>query len=323
MVNRKKKMSTPTACSEQLKDLGQTFKILRATPRDCDGLWVAAAKNQTIVDECGGIVGTPSPSSVGYVSWGITESVAVADSTILVVYDAVTGHINYGISQSTAEQFFGTYSGVTTDANCLYGVCGETPIRLSCSDTTPADGVLQFIAQLCAAPAISYFGDGLTLTVAKPTFLLASSEPTCPASSDTTFAGCSNWKNFSFNIGACGKCTADVDLVYIGSKRGGCSDDPYDCSNCELSYELGNTFIYAPTRFTLANRDGSKASFKKACFIKIEPLNECFNVFFAQTRNCNEVDILIISCLVDLSCLYWGASVYIITSPRARYKLPF
>jgi hypothetical protein len=319
-------MSGP--CVEQLKNLGQTFKILRATPVSQDKLWVAAAPNIPYVKNttCGGIVaGNKRPGVLG-VGWTSGISTALADSTVLVIYDAVTGKLNYGLTQSNAEAFFASNDATeSVQATCLYDICsGDRPNVLLCADLPEADGVLQFIAQLCASPAISYFGEGLSLTIAKPSFY----DPTngvnagCPGQGNT-FLGCGNWSNFSFNIGACGGCTADVDLIYIGSIVDSSSEECQTTICQDKEYTEGNTFIYAPVKFTLTNRDGQKQSFKRACYIKIEPLNTCFNVFFAQTRNCDSaINILIISCLVDLSCLYWGGSVYIITSPRARYTIP-
>ena len=319
-------MSGP--CVEQLKNLGQTFKILRATPVSPEKIWVAAAANKPYVKNttCGGIVGTRRPTASG-ITWSGGLTTALADSTVLVIYDAVTGKLNYGLTQSDAEAFFASSDATeSVSATCLYDICsGDRPNPLLCADLPEADGVLQFIAQLCASPAISYFGEGLSLTIAKPSFYDPTNplNPGCQTASSNSFIGCGNWTNFTFNIGACGSCTADVDLIYIGSVVDSSSEE-CDTTICyDKEWTQGNTFIYAPVKFTLTNRDGQKQSFKRACYIKIEPLNTCFNVFFAQTRNCDStINILIISCLVDLSCLYWGGSVYIITSPRARYTIP-
>jgi hypothetical protein len=160
--------------------LGESFKLLRATPTAtnawpsangllpfCDGI-----TGSTLGVSLVGLVGTSTAPASQVISWpqGVT---AVVDSTILVVYSAVSNRINYGLTQPFVQSSFGQCpaeqdGGTTVDGSCLFDPCLPlTGSAVTCSPC-PADGLLQFIAQVCASPSLSYLGQGLNLTIAPP-----------------------------------------------------------------------------------------------------------------------------------------------------------
>jgi len=323
--------------------LGESFKLLRATPTATNA-WPSA---NGLLPFCGGISGsTLGVSLVGLtgtalapasqvISWpqGVT---AVVDSTIIVVYSAVSNRINYGLTQPYVQAAFGecppeqSEEGTTVDGSCLFDPCLPLTGASSACSPCPADGLLQFIAQVCASPSLSYLGQGLNLTIAPPSFpaSIPGSTVVNVCNPGSSFQGCGNFNPLNFSLGQCANgCQKTVSLIYIGCPAG--SSDSFECTPALEGYGPYTVsyynWIYANTLFSLSDKNGVVANFKKACYLKVEPVATevtCFTVYFGQTRNCNGINILLICCLVDLACLYWNAKVYVITSARPLYTVP-
>lgn len=358
-------MSGPNCAALCQDALGDAFKFLRGTPVQTSSTTINAwpTANIALNRACGGfytnanggsyfgqtnagfansgITGSAATTAPWVINWANAGATAVVDSTILLTYSAVTNLINYGIglTQAAADfgacagsaQSFGAPGGLTVPGDCLFGPCENIqPSSLTCR--CAADGLLQFIGQICASPSLSYMGQGLSLTVQPPVFNGSSpgaSQGACNWQNGPTLNGCGNWSPINFTLGQCaGGCLKTVTLVYINCLT---SVSPtYRCNVPTATNTIAvdifpANWTYANVVFSLADKDAKLVNFKKACFLKVAPVPAeagCFNVYFGQTRSCNGLQVLVICCLVDLSCLYWQAKVYVITEAKPLFTLP-
>lgn len=332
-------MSTPNGpCSNKLPtSLTSSFKLLRITPTIYNQ-WVTIAPNDTGIIPNGSTLNPPcaylgitgvalATQPYKIISWPGTTW-RLADSTIIAPYNTVTGYINVNLNLPQALQNFGSCVNDANDfiqATCLLNNV-PAPVAQNCYAS--ADGVPQFIAQICASPSLQFNSNLLNLIIQPPVFpysVPASHEYAQCTPSSRVICGYGNYSFLYLSLGG-NVCSDVITLVYVGCAQS-CATTPVvqngieglTCEGLEVVDANPHQYIYANTRLYLAKKDGSLANFSKACYIAVEPDpcavdRSCFYVFFGQTRLCNGVNILLISCLVDLSCLYWGNRVYIITA---------
>lgn len=159
-------------------------------------------------------------------------------------------------------------------------------------------------------------------------------------------SGYGNWNPLSFTIGACfggstplGPCSQLVTLVYIGSVcRTDCEPVVYDLAypninNCNPAagpFQIDfHPFYYANILFSITDSNGyprrCKSKYGQNCYLKVAPYTAAdalnFSVYFGQTRSCGGINQIVVNNLVDLTCLLYGGTVYIITSANTPFKL--
>lgn len=328
----KKTIETPSASLPSFP----LIKTVRITPT-IQNQWAG------IVSEVGGITCSQGLTLVAdsYIKWPAGITFEQFDSTVLATYNEYTELLNYSITAQDAEEDFGGCGSGTNGISSVQVLCLKTDQCIPYLDPNPTpscldtkDGLIQFIAQLCAQPSIQFNSIGLNLVLQPPYFPY--SDPTTGAeiscfSAPTEFiCPLGNWSPIHFPLGNCNKCSHIVSLLHIGCPT---DDEPVEESitsatagNCgteeateHLTTQLSTYNVaYANVQFYLAKK-GVLAKFTKATSLVIAPATENpdYDAFFAQTRPCGSVNLILRSCVIDLNCLYYGTTpVYVIISTR-------
>lgn len=265
----------------------------------------------------------------------------------------VTGDIS-GCSSILSCNGASSSSGTTVTPPSVDGVmqfitqiCGSnTNISQSPSSASPY-GVYSFRIQRPTFP-VSYDCEdpnaGLTCFSSNPwaQFFKSNVNP---------IIGYGNYNPLTFTIGSCfnsgnnpiGPCAQLVTLIYIGAQ---CQTDcagfstevlPNGSPLLECQGDCsGNTayyypYYYANILFSLTDASGNlrrcKSKYGANCYLKVAPYGTgisgagYFCVYFAQTRSCGGVNQIIVNTIVDLACLLYGGTVYIVTAAKTLYAL--
>jgi hypothetical protein len=161
--------------------------------------------------------------------------------------------------------------------------------------------------------------------------------------------GYGNYNPLTFTIGSCfnsgsnpiGPCAQLVTLIYIGALcqnlcNGGtftvASPNGQQTTTCQSTTNAYYyPYYYANILFSLTDASGNprrcKSKYGANCYLKVSPYGTgisgagYFCVYFAQTRSCGGINQIVVNTIVDLACLLYGGTVYIITSAKTAYKL--
>ena len=161
--------------------------------------------------------------------------------------------------------------------------------------------------------------------------------------------GYGNYNPLTFTIGSCfnsgsnpiGPCAQLVTLIYIGALcqnlcNGGtftvASPNGQQTTACQSTTNAYYyPYYYANILFSLTDASGNprrcKSKYGANCYLKVSPYGtgisgaSYFCVYFAQTRSCGGINQIVVNTIVDLACLLYGGTVYIITSAKTAYKL--
>jgi hypothetical protein len=162
--------------------------------------------------------------------------------------------------------------------------------------------------------------------------------------------GYGNYNPIQFTIGACfnglqsqGPCSQLVTLIYIGAlcqtptcvqlPVGGYSVDNKNlavCDNVPSSTDVYfYPYYYANIKFSITDASGNprrcKSKYGANCFLSVAPYAAAdaaqFCVYFGQTRSCGGLNQIIVNNIVDLTCLLYGGTVYVITAAKTLYSL--
>ena len=161
--------------------------------------------------------------------------------------------------------------------------------------------------------------------------------------------GYGNYNPLQFTIGACfnglqpqGPCSQLVTLIYIGAlcqtptcvdlPVGGIPIDNKNSTECPATVSTTAYFYpyyYANIKFSVTDASGNprrcKSKYGANCFLSVAPYSPLdaaqFCVYFGQTRSCGGLNQIIVNNVVDLTCLLYGGTVYVITAAKTLYSL--
>jgi len=325
---------------------GAGFTFLRITPT-CGNQWVAASCDAQGGStgagiSIGGIPGMdnkcPGVTAPG-LSWG-SSTLALVDSTIMAPFNCSNKTLNttYTISDALSDWGCGGLGNPgTIDFSCFCegSTCGYVCPSNGLSIPPPSsDNVIQFITQICAAPCMNFAEQCVNLSLVVPSFPFPA-DPTAPICGPNGYGSCTGntaqtipgqgtYNPVNFTLGTYGWCSQVVNLIWVGCQ---CSptDGPVTTLTIGGPCTVSNTtvsvyrskYYWAPVKFSLVDARGYPNKFTKCGFLRVDPalLGSPFDVYFAQTRSCNGINVLLKSHVVDLGCLYWCATVFVITAP--------
>lgn len=225
-------------------------------------------------------------------------------------------------------------------------ICGSnTNVSQSASVAAPY-GVYSFRIQ---RPTFPLSLDGSGYNVLQNTCFNSNPWASFFQSNVNPIVGYGNFDPLTFTIGACfnnglqGPCSQLVTLVYVGAicqtAAPLCVEQPdggitlANKNVCQVTSPSFSAYYYpyyyANIKFSITDASGNprrcKSKFAVNCFLSVTPATVAdaaqFCVYFGQTRNCGGLNQIIVNNIVDLACLLYGGTVYIITSAKTLYSL--